>query len=288
MDISANGSRLVAGTSTGKVLFLTDQGLLIWTFDGAGAAPAGVTRRSVTGLAIDLDGNRILAGFTDDQGTETEAGALYMLDNQPLTLWSVSIGGPISGVDLSDDGSRMVAGSSDRKVYSLNVDGAIRWTVETPDIAGQPVNVIAVSAEGSRAVAGDQAGQFYLLNADGAKIWTFDADGPINDVAVSTSGDRAAAGTASGSVYILNNQGAVIRKISHPETSILALAINSSGSQLVAGTADGRVFAFDGQGVMSWEVFLGGSVTSVAVNSTGSRIVAASGTTVYLLSDQAP
>ena len=108
----------------------------------------------------------------------------------------------------------------------------------------------------------------------------------INDVAVSTSGNRVGVGTASGSVYVLNSQGAAIRQAPHPETSILALATNSSGSLVVAGTADGRVFAFDSQGAMSWEVFLGGSVSSVAVNSSGNKIAAASGNSIYLLSGQ--
>ena len=286
VDISANGVHIVAGTSTGNVLRLTDQGLLGWTFDGAAVAPEGVAQRSVTGLAIDLDGNRILAGFTDDPSTKTAAGALHMLDDRPFTLWSVSVGGPVTGVDISDDGSRTMAGPADRKVSSYNMDGAVRWTVESSDVGGQPANVAAVSADGSRAVAGNQTSQAYLLNADGAKIWTFEADGAIKDVAVSTSGNRVGVGIASGSVYVLNSQGAAIRQVSHPETSILALVINSSGSLLAAGTADGRAFAFNGQGVMSWEVFLGGSVSSVGVNFSGNKIVAASGNTIYLLSVQ--
>ena len=265
---------------------LTDQGPLVWTLDGAAVAPEGVAQRSVTGLAIDLDGNRIRAGFTDDPSTVTAAGVLHMLDDRPFVLWSVSVGGPVTGVDISDDGSRTMAGSADRKISSYNMDEAVRWTVESSDVGGQPANVAAVSADGSRAVAGDQTSQAYLLNADGAKTWTFEADGAINDVAVSTSGNRVEVGTASGSVYVLNSQGAAIRQAPHPETSILALATNSSGSLVVAGTADGRVFAFDSQGAMSWEVFLGGSVSSVAVNSSGNKIAAASGNSIYLLSGQ--
>ena len=144
----------------------------------------------------------------------------------------------------------------------------------------------AVSADGSRAVAGDQTSQAYLLNADGAKIWAFEADGAINDVVVATFGNRVGVGTASSSVYVLNSQGAAIRQVSHPETSILALVISSSGSLLAARTADGSVFAFNGQGVMSWEVLLGGSVSSVGVNSSRNKIVAASRNTIYLLSVQ--
>ena len=260
---------------------------LVWTYGITEAvAPEGAAQRSVTGLAIDLDGNRILVGFTDDPSTETAARALHMLDDRPFTLWSVSVGGPVTGVDISDDGSRTMAGSADRKISSYNMDEAVRWTVESSDVGGQPANVAAVSADGSRAVAGDQTSQAYLLNADGAKIWAFEADGAINDVVVATSGNRAGVGTASSSVYVLNSQGAAIRQVSHPETSIVALVISSSGSLLAARTADGRVFAFNGQGVMSWEVLLGGSVSSVGVNSSRNKIVAASRNTIYLLSVQ--
>ncbi len=288
VDISADNTRLVAGTSSGKVLLLTPEGLLTWTFDGAAVAPEGVAQRSVTGLAIDLDGNRILAGFTDNPGTETETGVLFLMDNSPFTLWTASIGGPVSEAGLSDDGTRAVAGSADGNVYSLNQDGLIRWKVETPGASGQPVNVAAVSADGSRTVAGTQTSQAFLLTPEAAKIWTVDFDGPVNDVAVSTSGARTAMGTANGSVYLLNSDGIVIKQVIHPETSILSMGINASGTRLVAGTADGRVFAFSSQGIMSWEVFLGGSVTSVAVNAAGNRIIASSGNKVYLLTGDGP
>ena len=85
-------------------------------------------------------------------------------------------------------------------------------------------------------------------------------------------------------MYIVNNQGVVIKQISHPETSLTSLAINSSGSTLIAETADDRVFAFDSQGTMTWEVFIGGVITSVALNTPGNNIASSSGNTVYLLS----
>ena len=111
---------------------------------------------------------------------------------------------------------------------------------------------------------------------------------PINDVAVSLNGARTAAGTVSGSVYIVNNQGVVIKQISYPETSITSLAINPSGSKLIAGTAYGRVFAFNSQVTMTWEMFIGGSVTSVALTLSGNKIDASSGNTVNLLSGDGP
>ena len=108
---------------------------LVWTYGITEAvAPEGADQRSVTGLAIDLDGNRILVGFTDDPSTETAARALHMLDDRPFTLWSVSVGGPVTGVDISDDGSRTMAGSADRKISSYNMDEAVRWTVESSDV----------------------------------------------------------------------------------------------------------------------------------------------------------
>ena len=97
-------------------------------------------------------------------------------------------------------------------------------------------------------------------------------------------GARTEADAVSGSVCNVNNQGVVIKQISHPETSITSLAINSSGSKLIAGTADGRVFAFNSQGTMNWEVFIGGSVTSVALNTSGNNTAASSGNTAHLLS----
>ena len=288
VTMNGDASRLVIGSSTGKLYRLNSEGGLIWTFDGAADAPAAVAQRSVTGLAMNLDGSRFFAGFTDNQGTETESGVLSLFDDSPLKFWSVAIEGAVIGAGIADDGKGMVAGSADGNVYSLNQDGAIRWKLETPAGAVQPVNVGAISSDGTRSVAGSNAGEFYLLNLEATKIWTHTTDGTVNDVAVSSNGSRTAAGTVSGSVYIVNNQGVLIKQISHPGTSITSLAINSSGSKLVAGTADGRVFAFNSQGTMSWEVFIGGSVTSVALTTSGNKIAASSGNTVYLLSGDGP
>ena len=263
-------------------------GKLRWTFDGAADAPEGVTRRSVSGLDINLDGKRILAGFTDDPGTEVAASVLYLLDDQPFKLWTVSIGGLLNDAAISDDSGQIAAASTDRNLYSLNGDGVVRWSFETPDVSGQQVNGAAVSPDGLRSTAGSQSGQVYLLNADGAQIFAIDADGPVNDVAITTSASRIAAGTAAGSIFLLNNQGAAVFQVPHPETSILAVAVNSGGTRLVAGSADGRVFYFDGQGTALWEVFLGGPVTSVAVSSSGNRVAASAGTTAYMLTGQGP
>ena len=288
VTMNGDASRLVVGSSTGKVYRLNSEGKLTWTIDAAADAPADVAQRSVTGLAMNLDGSRFFAGFTDDQGTEAESGVLSLFDDSPLKFWSVAIEGAVIGAGIADDGKGMVAGSTDGNVYSLNLNGAIRWKLETPTGAGQPVNVGAISSDGTRSAAGSNAGEFFLLNLEATKIWAQTTDGPVNDVAVSLNGNRTSAGTVSGSVYIVNNQGAVIKQISHPETSITSLAINSSGSKLIAGTADGRVFAFNSQGTMNWEVFIGGSVTSVALNTSGNKIAASSGNTVYLLSGDGP
>ena len=140
VDISDDGFRIAAGTSGGDVLLFTELGALLWTYDGAADAPQSVANRSVASLALNLTGNRILAGFTDDAGAEKESSAIYLLDNKPIKMWSVAINGAINEIGLSDDASRVVASSSDRNIYSLNQDGLTRWKVGTPEGTGQPAN----------------------------------------------------------------------------------------------------------------------------------------------------
>ena len=286
--IRDDGLRLMVGTSTGNIHLLNGQGEPGWTFDGASNAPEGVTQRSVTGLAIDADGNRILAGFTDDLGTETASGVVHLLNDVPVTMWSVSVGSPVNGVSITDDGARLASGTADGNLHSLTGDGLTRWTYAAPVEAGQEVKGGAVAHDGLRYAAGSQASQIYMLNVDGIKIWTVDTDGPVNDVAVANSGSRVAVGTTKGSVYLLNDQGAAVRQVTNPTTSILSVALTADGSRMAAGSADGRVFYFDGQGNMLWEVFIGGSVTSVAVGSDTSRVAASTGSTVYMLTGQVP
>ncbi|MDA0263598.1 MAG: hypothetical protein O3A93_05660 [Chloroflexi bacterium] len=284
VGMRGDGQTSVAGTSSGAVYYLNANGVLSWTYDGAADASPGVVKRSVTGLAMDLDGNRILAGFSDDQGTATTSGTAYLLDERPFKLWSVAVSGPVSDVGISGDGGRISVGTANQNSHSLNADGLQRWIFETPAGEVRQVNGSAVSGDGTRSAVGSQAGQVFLLNNDGAAIFSLAVNGPVNDVAVADAGARVAAGTANGTIYLLNNQGLLINQVDVAGTSITAVAINPAGTRMAAGSSDGRVFLFDSQGLKLWEVYLGGPITSLAVGANTGRVAVASGGKMYMLS----
>ena len=104
---------------------------MIWTIDGAADAPPDVAQRSPIGMAINSNGGRFFAGFSDDQGTKTESGVLWLFNDSPRKFWSVAIEGAAIGAGIADDGKGMVSGSTDGNVYPLDLDGAIRWELET-------------------------------------------------------------------------------------------------------------------------------------------------------------
>ena len=82
-------------------------------------------------MAINSNGGRFFAGFSDYQGTKTESGVLSLFNDSPRKFWSVAIEGAVIGAGIADDGKGMVSGSTDGNVYPLDLDGAIRWKLET-------------------------------------------------------------------------------------------------------------------------------------------------------------
>ena len=101
------------------MVLLTNQRALTWTFDDDDDAPEGVSKRSVTGLAIDEDGNRILAG------TQTSRAFLLTPEaaNEAAKIWTLETDGPVNDVAVSTSGNRPAVGTAAGSIYLLTGDG---------------------------------------------------------------------------------------------------------------------------------------------------------------------
>ena len=117
---------------------------------------------------------------------------LYALDIRGLFLWSFETGDNIATRPLIA-GDTVVFGSEDRNVYALDADtGELRWQAET----GAAV-VSSPAAAGNLVIVGSDDGSVYAYNiATGAPAWNYAADAAIEAPIVVDKGLALAASRA--------------------------------------------------------------------------------------------
>lgn len=119
--------------------------------------------------------------------------------------WNVSLGTSVgTSLAVSPDGSQLVLGADDGRVYSLSpTDGSVLWRTFT---AGPVRSSPKFSPDGGSIVVGSDDLSVYCLNAtfDGSIAWTFESDGAVTGSAgYSQEGACVAIGSADGGLYYL-------------------------------------------------------------------------------------
>lgn len=179
------------------------------------------------------------------------------------TLWNYTTGGSVSGFGspvIGSDGTIYV-GSSDCKLYALNVDGSIKWTYTT----GGSVNGLSIGADGTIYV-GSFDGSLYALNQDGTLKWKYKTPGNIFCApAISTDG-TIYFGTCDGNLYALNHDGTL--KWNYTTIGLIygldgGPAIGSDGTiYMICGGDYGTLYAFKPDGTVKWSYRLGDNLES--------------------------
>ncbi|NLA38934.1 MAG: PQQ-binding-like beta-propeller repeat protein, partial [Methanomicrobiales archaeon] len=92
----------------------------------------------------------------------SDAG-IRLLGETGEVIWSQRLRHPVTALAISEDGSRILAGTRDNMVRCFDRDGKEVWAHET----GGWVRDIAVSKDGSRILAGSMDKQAYLFDGAG-------------------------------------------------------------------------------------------------------------------------
>lgn len=186
-------------------------GCVKWRFDTNLPVFAGVT--------IGVDGRVVIT---------CEDGSIYTLDEEGSLLWSYVIRPPVittkiigphdflyiyepnlpplSSPTIGQDGTVYV-GSTDGKLYAIDINGNLRWTHTTDGfIYSSP----AVSEDGKVYVC-SQDGVLYALGQDGSELWSFETDGfgviggsIFGSPAIGTDGTVYIAGLYDPNLYALD------------------------------------------------------------------------------------
>lgn len=168
-----DGNYIVAGSSSGDILFMNRQGNLIWE---------GLARGAVTAVDVSRDGSVVAAGGRDR--------ALQVYGRAGGLPWALPTGAPILALALSGDGRFVVVGKEGGDVDFYRQNDKLLWK----DRTGSDVLTVDISRRGGTVAAGTAGGTVHLWNNNGDELWSFDAGAAVNAVAISDNGDYLAAG----------------------------------------------------------------------------------------------
>lgn len=299
--ISKDSNYIAAVTDFYIYLFSKESNKPLWSFCKQCEIPPIVFGNS-HGVAISSDGAYI-AGELD--------GTLYFFKKESNTpLWAANIESGSIGLDMSDDGSVIAAGTGNAgpkgdKIFIFDKEGnksgeyrAFHPGYEQSGNFYQP----DVTPDGKYVAVstGCPDRRAYLFSGKGELLFrseqlTFDS--PVHKSAISDDG-RLIAYSADHSqgkeiVFLFDNKGKKLWSFSSPnDGTARAVSISNDGNYIAIGTSAGRVFLFSKNSNRPlWEFSATGytptftQIGDVKLNSDGS-LLAAGGTTkkVYLFS----
>ncbi len=208
----------------------------------------------------------------------------YLLDSELNVLWKQPTGNECWGISIAKDGSEIVAGCHDGKVYAVNKSGKLLWTTDFSSM----VRSACISNNGGTVLSGtaptlldaktgtkqDLSWQgdwlrncaFYSDDSGfvaGARELTgFDFSGKqkwrniIGEFPLFMAVDSANNVFATGksrTFFSFDSEGKLRWKYRIPDHTATAGAATPNGSRIALGTVGGLVYLFDGQGNLLWK-----------------------------------
>ncbi|KAJ6626160.1 WD40-repeat-containing domain protein [Mycena sp. CBHHK59/15] len=174
-------------------------------------------------------------------------------------------GSQVTSVAFSQDGNRVVSGST---------DGAVRiWNATTGEVEAEltghagSVQSVAFSEDGSRVVSGSDDGTVWIWNA------------PTAEVEFSQDGSSVVSGSTDSAVWIWNaTTGEVGARRRGHATFVRSVAFSQDGCRVVSGSDDGTVWIWNATtGEVGFELRAhAGPIQSVAFSQDGRRVASGS------------
>ncbi|MDP2908477.1 MAG: PQQ-binding-like beta-propeller repeat protein [Nanoarchaeota archaeon] len=210
----------------------------------------------------------------------------YLFDSEGKVLWKQPTGNECWGIDIAADGSKVVAGCHDHKVYTVDKNGKLLWSFDT----GGMVRSACFSRDGKKALSG-AIQKLYLFNSEnGAKQevpwideWFRNCQFYMDDTGFIV-GARTLAGFDSNTnkkwAYIMGEfpmflgvdknknvfaagksrtlfsfdaNGKLRWKHRIPDHVVGAGAVTPDGSRIILGTVGGMMYMFDNEGNLLWK-----------------------------------
>ena len=171
--------------------------------------------------------------------------------------WSYTTGAGVSSSPAVADG-RVYIGSSDGKIYALNLDGSLAWSYTA---GGGPVESSPAVADG-RVYVGSGNGKVYALNSStGALAWSYETGAPVGSSPAVADG-RVYVGSDDYKVYALDASTGALAWSYQTFGPVLSSPAVADG-RVYVGSCDDKVYALDAStGALAWNYTTGGWVLS--------------------------
>ena len=278
VDLSADGQWVAVAGEDRFVYLLDGNGQLLWQYkaqrpmnnaavadDGSLVAATSLDRSF---YILDGQGNLIL---NESLGLDVEATAIYgkgekaraligsedayvrLFGRDGGKLLEMRVGYDVETLDVTPNGTRIIAGSVDGTATLLNgANGAAIWTYV---IEGNPtIHSVAISSDASAVLLGADNGKAYLLDGDGQLLQTFDRGKVVvSAVAITADGGLVAIGTSDNRALVYDRFAAqtVYTRAATRRTIITWSIIGGIALLVVGSVLAARYTAF---GRRTWEV----------------------------------
>jgi len=271
-SVDSDGN-LYIGTTNGRLLKISPEGDLNWSFGGNEIEGASAIRGSPS---FDQSGN-VLYGTYD--------GALYCLSSDGQELWSFDTGREIwSKPAVGRDGTiffgtMVTAGQQSNRFYALK-NGELLWIFETGATSSGFYSSPALGSDGTVYCSCHDGFLYALDPTDGTLKWELrlPEDGEGSSIASSPivgEGDRLFVCTYDGVCSAINNEGEVIWS-TNLQSEIVSTPVScSNGVLYVIGRGEARMFQLDiADGTLERSDHIGS-------DSLGSPVMSQEGTLYY-------
>ena len=160
---------------------------------------------------------------------------IYLFNkSSSIPMWSNNTGSAVNSVDISSDGSYIVAGSTNNKTYLFHkFSSTPLWNYSLINNAKH----VAISADGN-----------YVVAASGQKVYFFNSTKPLNpylwncsvsdsvtSLAISYNGGNFVVGTYDNNTYYFNSTSPTPEWSYLTQNSIKSVAISPNGYNIAVG-----------------------------------------------------
>jgi WD40 repeat protein len=288
VDISGDGTRIIASIGGDAILFDNKTNEPIWTYKGTG--------NQAYNIAISQDGKYMAMGTAGSvssttqgyQSSETTNLLILWSEKSNVPLWQYHAEGNFHDVSLSDDGSFITGatGCPDRRFYlfsKVSNKPIIKSEMLTRD---SPVHRAKISGDGQYAAVGSESGDgavfLFSKNLD-KPVWKAQMPDNSSARALNFTSDGAYIGAATfkGDAYIFDRNSST--PISHwkIDASLGGIDISEDGSYIAAGGTDNKLHIFKRGITKPIDIVFNEYVEEVDISANGKYIAAGTGGSVY-------